>query len=58
MIFLLLDTILISHQKKRFLWDTIQKTETSQKNKLRFVARPKLPMWLFPLLEVTPPCYL
>jgi hypothetical protein len=26
-----------------------------RKNKLRFVARPKLPMWLFPLLEVRPP---
>ncbi len=26
-----------------------------RKNKLRFVARPKSPVWLFPLLEVRPP---
>ena len=26
-----------------------------RKNKLRFVARPKLPMWLFPLPKVRPP---
>jgi hypothetical protein len=53
-IFLLLEIHFLP-EKERFLWDTTQKTETSQKNKLRFVARPKLSVWLFTILEVMQP---
>jgi hypothetical protein len=42
-------------RKRRFLWNTTQKTEMSQKKQLRFVARPKSPLWPFSLLKVTPP---
>ena len=46
--------ILISRQKKIFYGTQHKIQKRLRENKLRFVARPKLPMWLFPLLEVRP----
>ncbi len=49
--FLLLDTHFPS-EKTDFYWTQHKIQKRPRKNKLRFVVRPKLSMWLFPLLEV------
>jgi hypothetical protein len=53
-IFLLLGTH-FPPEKKGFCGTQHNKQKRPRKNKLRFVARPKLPRWLFPLLKMMPP---
>jgi hypothetical protein len=52
--FLLLDAHFLP-EKKGFCGTQHKILKHLRKNKLMFVARPKLQMWLFPLLEVRPP---
>ncbi len=53
-VFLLLDTHFLS-EKKGFCGTQHKIQKCPRKNKLRLVARPILPNWLFPLLEVRLP---